>query len=271
MSLARACLRLAAVAALRDQTFAGPRVFDSRIGPLDTLAPEGVGAVITVWTEQDDGPALSSQNGGTPFRPTVDLVIELQMVIAGTSEGGTFSIGNPETDRELEASLDTLEARVVEVLLDDVSIANAELFRRAFIRANSRSSVRFVEPTDGTRLAVRYLTIKFEVPDNPRTDYVGTETGLDRLPEPFRTVAKGWADGTPEKAVATAIAAQLGQPTLPILSTLVATYAFRETEREAPIEDLDTAPVVPTPIITPPFETETDPYVNDQGSPGSPG
>ena len=216
MSLARACLRLSAVAALRGQTLAGAAVFDSRIGAVDGLRPQERRPVIAVYTEDQSGEALSSQNGGPPFKPLVELVFELTMVEAQFDEATQIeNIACPTTDNELEASLDTLEQQIVTTLFENMTLPLSVLFRKIAVRAHHYQSLRFREEQKGIRLAYRYIIIKIEVFDEPiLVAYDGKLTGLDLLPRPFREIAKAWPDDLPEKAVALAMAQAFAQPTL---------------------------------------------------------
>jgi hypothetical protein len=214
MSLARTCLRLAATAALRGKTSAEERVFDSRIGRIDGLKPEERKIAIAVYTEDDEGEALSSQNGGPPFRPVIELVFELSMVEAFFDEAEQITdIRCPATDAELEALLDFCEAEISVLLFENVVEPLSVLFRKSFRRVHHRSSMRFRDDKAAERMAYRYVIYKIEVSDDPVLEsYDSTITGLDRLPRTFRAIAKAWPDGLPEKSVASAIANRLGEP-----------------------------------------------------------
>ena len=214
MSLARACLRLSAVAALRGVTLAETRVFDSRIGAIDGLKPDERKPVIAVYTEDESGEPLSSHNGGPPFRPHVELVFEISMVEAQFDEATEITdIACPTTDAELEAALDTLEQQIRVVLFEDMLAPLSVLFRRAFLRAHHYQSLRFREEAKGNRLAYRYIIIKLEVADEPvLVAYDPELTGFDLLPKTFREIAKAWPDDLPEKAVALAMASPFKQP-----------------------------------------------------------
>ena len=219
-ALSRACLRLAACAALRNATPAQDRVFDSRIGSVDGFVPDQALPVIAVYTEEDEGDALSAQNGGPPFRQCVSLILELTMIEAAYDDAGKITdITAPATDGELEAALDTLEA-LARIALTESYAPNSVLFRIIAKRAEHSMSIRFTEPKTSTRLAIRYVTYKYEVDDVPLLNFDASLTGLDRLPEPFRTIAKAWADDAPEKDIAKAIADQLTQPTVPLLKKI---------------------------------------------------
>ena len=217
MSLARACLRLSAVAALRGFTLAETRVCDSRIGAIDGLKPDERKPVIAVYTEDQAGEALSTQNGGPPFKPSVDLVFEISVVEAQFDDQDVITdIVFPTTDGELEATLDTLEQQIRTILFEDVTKPLSNLFRRAFLRAHHYQSLRFREEAKGIRLAYRYVIVKLEVADEPvLVAYDSRLSGLDLLPKTFREIAHAWPDELPEKAIAVAMAKAFQQPDVP--------------------------------------------------------
>ncbi|MDB5596284.1 MAG: hypothetical protein JWM36_3245 [Hyphomicrobiales bacterium] len=220
-ALSRTCLRLAAVAAIRDVTLAVDNVFDSRIGELPTLVENEIKPVVTVFTEEQSGDSVSHQAGGPPFRATVDLIFEIAMVIAQVeaTDESRMTLATPATSADMEASLDFIEAQIGIALFESyapVSVA----FRKAYNRIHSASSQRFVQPTAGDRVAMRYVTIKAEVVDNPLLSFDAARTGLARLPAPFAEIAASWALDSPEGVTAAALAAQLAQPTVPLLKSM---------------------------------------------------
>jgi hypothetical protein len=227
VSLARACLRLAAVAALRGRTIAGTDVADSRIGAIEALAPEKATPIVAVYTEDDAGDALSANNGGPPFVPQVQLVFEMSIVEAQyDADGAITDITCPTTDAELEASLDTLEAQIQLALFQDLVTPLSLLFQKAYRRVMHRQSLRFPQGEKAERFATRYLIYKVEVFDDLAwTSFDPTLSGLDRLPKTFRDIAVAWPDALPEKAVALAIAGALVQPSAPPLLGLDARMA----------------------------------------------
>lgn len=254
-ALSRTCLRLAAVAAIRNVTLAGDNVFDSRIGELPTFVPGEIKPVVTVFTEEQSGDAVSHQQGGPPFRATVDLIFELAMLIAQVedTDESQMTLATPATSSDMEASLDFLEAQIGIALFESyagVSVA----FRKAYNRIHSSSSQRFVQPTAGDRVAMRYVTIKAEVVDNPILDFDAARTGLARLPAPFSEIAAAWPLDSPEGVTAAALAAQLVQPTVPLLKSMRVNPASNPAPAGA-VEHwtppVPTTPAAPTgPVIT---------------------
>jgi hypothetical protein len=220
-ALSRTCLRLAAVAAIRNVTLATDNVYDSRIGELPSFVPGEIKPVVTVFTEEQTGDAVAHQAGGPPFRATVDLIFEIAMFIVqldGIDES-IMALATPTTSADMEASLDFIEAQIGIALFESyapVSVA----FRKAYNRVHSSASQRFVQPTAGDRIAMRYVTIKAEVVDNPLLSFDAARTGLARLPAPFAEIAACWAADSPEGITAAALAAQLAQPTVPLLKSM---------------------------------------------------
>lgn len=219
-ALARTCLRLAACAALRDVTMAGAEVFDTRLGELPSDDPQNLRPIITVFTEEQSGNAVSSQNGGPPFRTTVELVLEIAMAVAQRgNDDSEYLISYPSTSSDLEASLDLIEAQCQRALFESMA-PNSVAFRKAFLRADKTSSVRFAQVDAQDRVALRYVSLTMEVPDDAMLRFDPTLSGLDLLPKTFRSVAALWAEGSPELDTAMAITAALAQPGVPLLKTL---------------------------------------------------
>ncbi len=226
-ALNRTCLRLAAVAALRNQTMAAERVLDSGIGAIEALEPEKRKAVISVYTEEDGGDALSDQNGGQVLE-IVELVFDMSMVEAIVDpDADQIVIGLPQTDAELEAGLDLLEAQIHRTLFEDVTLPLSKAFRDALLRVKKRASLRFREEKGEERLAHRYLIYHAQVQDDLLLPaYDPTLTGLDLLPKTIRHVASQCPDGLNEKVIVLAIAEELAPPQPPPLLGVDLTVAM---------------------------------------------
>lgn len=228
-AVSRACLRLAATAALRNATIAGGNVFDSRIEavnlsfvPNPNSAEPSTAAAIAVYTEQDEGEALSKQNGGPPFVSMVDLILEITMQSIGpVNADGSYTVKTPTTDDELEATLDVIETQAEDALFRSYA-KNSVLFRIVAKRPDKKISLRFTDPKEGQKLAVRYVTYTIEIDDREVPVLDGTRTGFDRLPYPFSSIAPQWPAG-PEQEKATVIAALLVGTTPPALFGVITT------------------------------------------------
>lgn len=233
MSLTRTALRLAAVNALTGTTAAGNRVYDSRIADLDPDQIDGSKPILIVLTDADEGQQRDRNNGGPPWDRTVDLVIELAMV-AKDQNGDEYTAFTPETDGELEATLDVLEQQVEEALAFSHSAASS-LFRRLCRLVGVRSQ-RQVSDDAHVKFAARQLTYSCSItridrPDLFRTPPDSAPTGLDRLPEPLRTVAKALPSGTAGADIVAGIAAAYAPQTAPPLKGIDATL---DTDRIDP-------------------------------------
>lgn len=225
-ALGRTFLRLAACAALRNQTMAGERVYDSRISAIDPVTAfpniDEISGSIGVYTEQDSGDALSKNNGGPPFRPEVELIFEIAMQARIALDDGEWGIARPETDDQLEATLDLIESQI-ELSLFRYQTTAAVAFRKMTKQVGSKSSIRFTDPAGSSKLAMRYVTYKVEIHDPEIDIFNATATGLNRLPEEWRAVAQAFPDGSRERDMAEAIAATLTTDPQPALLAVNAT------------------------------------------------
>lgn len=222
MSFARIALRLLVVQAITGsagarQTVAEGRVYDSRLSPEQPdVFGEDARPTVIVFTDNDSGDALSDQNGGPPFKRNIDLVFDLGMVAREKAEGDEagYLIGYPDTDARLEASLDVLQAQILRHLSKS-SDPLAVLFQR-FIRVWSQTSFRQVEDETGIKLARRIWTLTCEVPDDDFSDIEEGATGLNRLPDPLRTVAQLLPAGSAGADTCAAIAAAFPPLDVPV-------------------------------------------------------
>lgn len=226
MSLARLALRLATIEALRPTaavtagtgfpTIAGKQVLDSELDPIGDLTPDQAQPVIAVYTEHDDGMA-GQKRGGPPFLSTIDLVFEISVVVkvASGSDPTIFSVGNPETDPELEASLDFLEAQIKFTLL--YSPVGQIWQTVAHNRVQVPRSVPHRTSEEGVRLAKRTMTWKVEVVDGCFDPAPLTKpTGFDIFPEPLRSLAQALPAGSYAIAILNGLAAEPTAPVMPV-------------------------------------------------------
>jgi hypothetical protein len=226
----RTFLRLAACQALRDKTLVGDKVFDSRIAALDpeTFLPNigDIAGSIGVYTEQDAGAALAEQNGGPPFRPEIDLVLEIAMQ-AKFKVGDAFVVETPTTDDELEVTLDVIEGQAEMALFPPAYSAAVEdaasyAFSLLTKRVESKTSIRFTNPASGDKTAIRYVTYKIEIADPSlpiyERNFVDNDAQpLRRLPEVWQEVVALWPSDSIETEKATLIAQMLAPPTKTLL------------------------------------------------------
>lgn len=221
MSLARLALRLAAVEALCPAatsssgpwpTIAENRIYDSRIDPIALAeTPEDLAAayealegkpVVVVYTEDDDLHPYTQKFDAAEY--VVTLVIEIAFGARGTLElTSTNDAGEvtttvygsdeaqPLTDRQQEALIDLLDAQVRRVLIKDNRVPSAELYRKVAMETRQVHSDPQRASDRTLRLGLR--TTKFHVKCKKEVWPVyaasPAPTGLDRVPEPLRSVA----------------------------------------------------------------------------------
>jgi hypothetical protein len=248
MTLVRTALRLATINALRGAnaasgpTIARNRVYDSRISD---LAPESFSddakPSIIVLTDDDEGDALSDQNGGPPFRRLVNLVIEFGMVqrqeVKYEEDGVTKTaivVGAPATDAEHESFLDLLEFQITSRLAYDP--AEACFLWRQLARVWKEDCHRQTMEDSGVKLAARILTWQCEITDDTvdvrNADVDDVPTGLGLLPEPLRTVALALPSDSEERAVCDAIAAAIAPLSVPALEGVDMRIAVGDQEED---------------------------------------
>jgi hypothetical protein len=180
------------VEALKGATMAGSRVFDSL---MDDLSPDQFkgdeAPTAVVLTDKDEGSPLSAQSGGPPFGRSAELSIEMGMVrrVRSVAEGELLIY--PNTDARLEAALDMFEFQVMRHLQyadNDLCV----LFRKHW-RVMKYDCHRQIMDDSGEKLAVRILTLAcYSGDDRVHVYNEGLDTlptGVNKLPEPLRSVA----------------------------------------------------------------------------------
>lgn len=251
MSLARTALRLAAIEALRPSTSSprpgfpdgGPwptiarhRVYDAKIDAIDDLVLGAPAAVVAVYADDDES---RSYQKGPPFERYVELCFELSVaqLMENPDAPASYEPAVPVTDAESEASLDLLETSIRFALMYGPTGA---LFRKA---SGNRIMSVTSKPTrsgeEAIRLAMRNIVMRVQIEDDcfdlaPNN----AATGLDRLPQPFRSVVAA----LPDSAYGRAVAAGLAEfaPTAPVPTrpfTIAATidaHDEHDPERDPP-------------------------------------
>lgn len=208
MSLIRTALRLQAIEALNsDPVIDGMvqgRVYDSRISAFDHREPM---PTILVTAEETKGEPWSHQNGGAPFGLTCDLTLEIAMNALGivTGTDGTpiidpdtnspmQGVGYVGTDRKLEAALDLIEERAIDILTRGET-SQAQLLSTTVIkRCVEMKSSRFGTDQTSERFAVRLLTLTVALFTPEPDDAFDVPTGpYALLPQPLRAIAEASA------------------------------------------------------------------------------
>ncbi len=203
--LARSFLRLTALEALRPSsllsagspawpTLAGQYVSDSRIDPIDDLAPDERRPLIGVYTEDGDLTKIA-QAGPQFYKGEVDLIFEISVVQKFAQDGGDPIIDFADTDAATEAQLDGLEDQIYWCLHFGPSGA---LFRKM-------SRLPFLEwkstphrsGEEAIKLARRTIKARIRVVDacyDPAPAV--SPVDLARLPKPLGDIAAALGDST---------------------------------------------------------------------------
>lgn len=233
MSFSRLALRLAAIEALCPTggpypTIAGRRVYDSRLDLIagdDDLSAIESNPLIGVYTEdQHELPYGSAKYPSA--ENVVTLVLEIMLAVRGEIEidgpgGTTQTVGTldaPVTDRMHEALLDTLEAQAI-YLLDPKNMApTAAIYSKVAWEIHSVHSDPQRAADRATRIAARTVKLHIKVKKEvwPPFPISPTPTGLDRLPEPLRSVAYALPNGSSAAALCATLATYAPQPANPV-------------------------------------------------------
>lgn len=195
-------------------TLAKHLVFDSRLDPIDDLAADRRQPVIVVYTEHNRLDRLSQH--GAQFRSKVDLTFEIS-VIAAERQGDQYVAGLAFSDAEIEADLDLLE----EQIFWSLSFSPAgRLFRKlAKLPLDDWQSTPHRSPEEGFRLATRTIKVPVELQSLCYgVPGVTIPTGLDRLPQPLRSIVENLAETSYGAQIATGLAPLV--PAIPAMPPL---------------------------------------------------
>jgi hypothetical protein len=235
MSLYRLVTRLAVVSALNNYlqapwpTLAGPNIFDSKIEPVEDMATDKVFPCCVVYTDYDKDPWTKGAKIHTKRMMTVTL--ELLIVQAKQqADVNTYQLDCPQTDSEIETSLDMFEVQILRAISRGNEASDA--FNYICPTYQNVVSRRGASVEGGVRLAARQITMEME---SIRDNIAGTIPAeiaafLDKLEEHYdyedrvpeiRTMMTEPASWTPNERTARAfsysrsLANRLGTPTGP--------------------------------------------------------
>lgn len=187
MSIYRLVTRLATVHALNNYleepwpTLAGPNIFDSRIEPIEEMKFDRVFPCVVVYTDYDKNhwPKAKSAHAERLLSITLELLIVQAKTDAPSSS--TFRLDCPETDSEIEESLDVLEAQILEALKGGSVASDAlQYLCPGMVDCVSR---RGASVEGGHRLAARQMTLEMKALRENLTGVIPPAIGafLDKL------------------------------------------------------------------------------------------
>ena len=167
----RLVVRLAAVAALNNflrapfPTLAGGMIFDSRIQPMEDFKTKKVFPFCIVYTDYDrDHWEHHTVNVKTDRLLTVTFELLVAQVTELPHDEG-FVVSQPNTDSELETTLDIFEYQVAKAFKADN--AAADCWRHLMVSYVNVISRRGATVEGGSKLAARQITVEAKMPRGP--------------------------------------------------------------------------------------------------------
>ena len=164
MSIIRMLTRLTAVAALRGQTWADKRIYDSDNTPLSQalMLNEAAKPYIVVYTDADN---RMEQNGTDLYGMRRELNLMLEIGVASKVEGvtGTVELKIPLTDEGMELVIDMVEEQALAALFGDPKNEWTELLKEFVLRIERVSGQRGASSERDRRWAARQIAIVCDV------------------------------------------------------------------------------------------------------------
>lgn len=188
MSLIRPVLRMCAVGALMNSTWAEGRVYDSDNTPLAEVLAGDTKPYIVVFTDDDLRPDVI---GRDVFGATRNLTLILEFGVAAAIDG---AVQIPATDAGMEATIDILETQAMAAMLEEPRNPWGELVRRMILRVVRMQSKRGGSAERGSRWAARQVTLVCDVISDPAPGEVMAEGHAVR---DFVTLAEGMSPMLP--------------------------------------------------------------------------
>lgn len=167
MSIVRACIRVAAVAALRDRGWADVKVFDSDNRPFEAGIKEEPAPYVVVFTDDDNQNEVEGRDVAGSAR-SLSLVVEfgiaapLPALATDEDPPNTIRVAVPPTDAAYELTLDAIDTAVVNALILDPRSAWGEIIRDLAPRIMSVTGRRGGAADKGVRWAARQRIFEIE-------------------------------------------------------------------------------------------------------------
>jgi hypothetical protein len=177
--------RMCAVSALRGQTWADKRVYDSDNTPLSQalMLNESAKPYIVVYTDLDN---RLEQNGTDLYSMRREMGLVLEIGVASKVEGktGTEEIKIPLTDEGMELAIDMVENQAIAALFGDPQSDWAELLKELVLRVERVTGQRGASAERDRRWAARQLNIVCDLisdlpPGVPVPDYHPIRTFIE--------------------------------------------------------------------------------------------
>lgn len=178
-SLVGMALRMTSRRLLDGATFAGDRVHDSAIAPIDHMVKEGSDEPFILISTEDEEATMIPGRDVTGGHRKIDLVIEIAIAHAVSAQPETEGdeppapeIVIPATDAGMELSLSLIGRQVMRALFEQADSPWANLFKRFCIKVEKMSNRRGVGNKDGARFAARQIILSIECLQEPHFGHV---------------------------------------------------------------------------------------------------
>lgn len=173
-SLVGMALRMSARRLLDGSTFAGGRVHDSAIAPVDHMVAQGEDqAFIVISTEDEEASGIAGRDV-TGGNRKIDLVIEIAIAHAVSAQPEAEGddppgpeIVVPATDAGFEVSLSLIGRQAMRALFEQKDSPWADLFKRFCLGVDKISNRRGVGNKDGARFAARQIILTIDCLQEP--------------------------------------------------------------------------------------------------------
>lgn len=188
MSLLRPIIRACVVGALRDQTWAESRVYDTDMTPLaEAVFGKAHAPYIVVFTDVDDLTPVEGvaeiYNGNNRM---LNLLIEIGVASSIQGTKGDYIIKFSPTDFGMEWAVDIIQAQVMAALVGDPKSEWGTLFKRLVYKLRTVRSRRGGQ-SGGIRWAARRVTMVY----NTNMDIApGVVPGIEHPVRKFIDLAK---------------------------------------------------------------------------------
>ncbi len=212
MNLARDALRLAMLETLQPggpdggpfPTLAGAFVYDSEFGAVSEHALDSRTPLIAVWTDEDEQ-SSENQDALDDHGPTRTVTLVIEIVVPQLLEGGAYTPALSDFETEAHVGL---VGQQIEIAVRRSRQAGP--LRHVLVRVAGVKSEAIRDADTLERLAHRRIEIECVVRNGDTL--AGTGEGIDRLPEPLRSVARTFPDGSPRAELMIMFAKVLAAP-----------------------------------------------------------
>jgi len=162
----RSCIRMAAVKALRNSTWAEERCYDSETTPLQEAVKAAAKPFAVVYTEDLDD-TIEGRDQLCPDKRNMKLVVEFGLAGRIEAVDGGSPVAIPATSDAMERAVDLFEYQIVTQLFHRPDNPWGELLRRMVPAVHSVASTRAGESERGVRWAARQRVMVVETIADP--------------------------------------------------------------------------------------------------------